>query len=60
MISVDPPTGVAVEDVGLQEALSELGRFAADLSWSDQPSEVRDATARVLSDSVAVMIAGGR
>lgn len=60
MISVDPPAGVAVEGMGLQEALSELGRFAADLSWSDQPSEVRVATARVLSDSVAVMIAGGR
>lgn len=53
--AVSPAGGTA-----LRTALEELGRFTATFSWSDQAPEVRAAAAKVLWDSVTVMIAGGR
>ncbi|MCU4186754.1 MmgE/PrpD family protein [Acidiferrimicrobium sp. IK] len=41
-------------------AIDELGRFAVSLSWKDQGPDVRAALQRVLFDSIAVLIAGGR
>jgi len=48
------------DEVELTAQLRELGAFAAQFSWADQPSEVQSAVLRVLSDSMSVMIAGGR
>lgn len=41
-------------------AIGQLSRYAATLSWDAQDPEVRDAVRRVLRDSLAVLIAGGR
>lgn len=41
-------------------AVDELSRFAVSLSWEDQGPDVRAALQRVLADSLAVVIAGGR
>jgi len=48
------------DEVELAAPLRELGAFAAQFSWVDQPSVVQGAVLRVLSDSMSVMIAGGR
>lgn len=45
---------------GLAAAIGQLGEYAAALSWDAQEPEVRDAVRRVLRDSLAVLIAGGR
>ena len=44
----------------LASAIGQLSRYAVTLSWDAQDSEVRDAVRRVLRDSLAVLIAGGR
>ncbi|MGC8513281.1 MAG: MmgE/PrpD family protein [Acidimicrobiales bacterium] len=41
-------------------AVDELGQFASALSWDNQGDDVRSAVQRVLSDSLAVLVAGGR
>lgn len=48
------------DEVELAASLRQLGAFTAQFSWSSQPSDIQGATLRVLSDSLSVMIAGGR
>jgi len=40
--------------------LEQLGRFVADLGWDGLPLPVKEGARRVLQDSIAVMVAGGR
>lgn len=42
------------------DCLLRLGEFVAGLTWSQQKVAVRDALERIVFDSVAVTIAGGR
>ena len=44
----------------LAAAIGQLSGYAATLAWDAQLPEVRDAVGRVLRDSLAVLIAGGR
>ncbi|MGH9109640.1 MAG: MmgE/PrpD family protein [Acidimicrobiales bacterium] len=56
-----PDAAAAAVDRGpVVAALEDLGAFAAGVEWSEQPEAVRTAALRVLGDSVAVTIAGGR
>lgn len=59
-MTVDALTMGHTRAVTLEGSLAELGRFVTGLSWSTQAAEVRHATERILWDSLAVMIAGGR
>ncbi|MGH3230121.1 MAG: MmgE/PrpD family protein [Streptosporangiaceae bacterium] len=54
------PLGARTGPTSVKGSLDELGRFVAGLSWPAQTPAVRHATQRIVWDSVAVMIAGGR
>jgi 2-methylcitrate dehydratase PrpD len=53
-------SGQVTPAVGLAAAIGQLSEYAATLSWEAQHPEARDAVRRVLRDSLAVLIAGGR
>lgn len=44
----------------LEDAITTLGRFAADLRWTDVPEQVSAHTSLVLLDTLGVTIAGAR
>jgi 2-methylcitrate dehydratase PrpD len=52
--------GQVTAPAGLATAIGQLSEYAAALSWDAQRPEVHDAVRRVLRDSLAVLIAGGR
>ncbi|MGH8995412.1 MAG: MmgE/PrpD family protein [Acidimicrobiales bacterium] len=59
-MTVDAPVAGYAGTVTVEESLVELGRFVTELSWPAQTAAVQHATERIVWDSLAVMIAGGR
>ncbi len=53
-------SGQATEPADVAAAIGQLSKYAAMLSWPAQQPDVREAVGRVLRDSLAVLIAGGR
>lgn len=51
---------MTTEAARMGQAIDELSRFAVSLSWEDQGEDVRASVLRLLADSMAVLIAGGR
>lgn len=53
-------SGQVTDSADVAAAIGQLSKYAATLSWSAQRPDVREAVGRVLRDSLAVLIAGGR
>lgn len=54
------PDPAGVDRDALVESVGALGRFAAGITWGEQNGATQEAVRRVLRDSLAVMVAGGR